>query len=156
MVGGDFNEVLYSFEKKGGGPQDENRMEAFKMVLEECNLIDVSFSKVWFTWERGNLPEINIRERLDRGVMNDDWLKLFLDTCVKHSPHSISDHCPLLISNSSNVDRRGSWKFKFEAWWILEDTFKAKVKRIWEGTQGSVFDKLDYLASALMAYAKSV
>ncbi|XP_016676523.1 uncharacterized protein [Gossypium hirsutum] len=55
---------------KGGLPREEKRMELFQKTLEECQLNDVGFSGRWFAWERGNLPETNIRERLDRGVAN--------------------------------------------------------------------------------------
>ncbi|KAA3469443.1 reverse transcriptase [Gossypium australe] len=68
LVEGDFNEILYSFEKCGGIPRDEKRMEAFRETLVDCQLFDIGFSGVRFTWERGNLPETNIRERLDRGL----------------------------------------------------------------------------------------
>ncbi|MBA0763221.1 hypothetical protein Gotri_012708 [Gossypium trilobum] len=36
-------------------------MKAFRKTLEECQLEDI----------RGNLPETNIKERLDRGVANE-------------------------------------------------------------------------------------
>ncbi|KAA3476465.1 putative Transposon TX1 [Gossypium australe] len=50
-------------------------MEAFRETLVDCQLVDIGFSGVWFTWERGNLPETNIRERLDRGLQtkNESW-----------------------------------------------------------------------------------
>ncbi|KAA3453673.1 reverse transcriptase [Gossypium australe] len=47
-------------------------MEEFRQVLEDCQLADLGYSGNWFTWERGNLPETNIQERLDRGVDRDD------------------------------------------------------------------------------------
>ncbi|KAA3486785.1 reverse transcriptase [Gossypium australe] len=68
LVAGDFNEIMYSFEKRGGLPRDQNKMEVFRDTLEECHLMDIGYSGAWFTWERGNLPETNIRERLDRGL----------------------------------------------------------------------------------------
>ncbi|KAA3472190.1 reverse transcriptase [Gossypium australe] len=67
LVAGDFNEILYSFEKKGGLPRDHKRMEVFRETLGACNLMDIGFFGAWYTWEKGNLPETNIRERLDRG-----------------------------------------------------------------------------------------
>ncbi|KAH1056048.1 hypothetical protein J1N35_034113 [Gossypium stocksii] len=55
LVCGDFNEILYGFEKKGGIPRDERRMELFRNVLADCDLADVGYSGRWFTWERGSL-----------------------------------------------------------------------------------------------------
>ncbi|KAA3460174.1 reverse transcriptase [Gossypium australe] len=36
FVCGDFNEVMYGFEKKGGLPREERKMEAFQNALEDC------------------------------------------------------------------------------------------------------------------------
>ncbi|KAA3481337.1 LINE-1 reverse transcriptase isogeny [Gossypium australe] len=59
-------------------------MEAFRNTLEDCRLIDIGYSRNWFTWERGNLPETNIRERLDRGVANVNWMSMFLEASIQH------------------------------------------------------------------------
>lgn len=53
--------MLLASEKCGGVPCDERRMKAFRSVLEDYNLMDAGYTGTWFTWERGNLPEINIR-----------------------------------------------------------------------------------------------
>lgn len=29
----------------------ENQMKVFREILEDCNLVDVGYSGVWFTWE---------------------------------------------------------------------------------------------------------
>ncbi|MBA0633781.1 hypothetical protein Godav_029252 [Gossypium davidsonii] len=73
LVSSDFNEIMYSYEKCGGVPREESRMEAFREALEECLLEDLGYLGVWFTWEKGNLLETNIKERLDRRVANDKW-----------------------------------------------------------------------------------
>ncbi|KAH1131803.1 hypothetical protein J1N35_003181 [Gossypium stocksii] len=84
FIHGDFNEIMYSFEKKGGLPRDERRMEKFLNAIEECQLNDVGFTGNWFTWERGNLPETNIQERLDRGLANEKWLLMFPEAKIQH------------------------------------------------------------------------
>ncbi|MBA0820419.1 hypothetical protein Gohar_022114, partial [Gossypium harknessii] len=66
LVCRDFNKVLYSFEKVSGVPREEHRIEAFRMALDDCHLVDMGYSGNWFTWERGKLPNTNIRDRLDR------------------------------------------------------------------------------------------
>lgn len=48
LVSGDFNEILYSFEKKGGLTRSKSRMEEFRMVLESCRLSDIGFTRPWF------------------------------------------------------------------------------------------------------------
>lgn len=55
-------------------PKEERRIEVFRKVIEEYQLMDVGYSGVWFTWEIGNFPETNIKERFDRGwqMINDD------------------------------------------------------------------------------------
>ncbi|KAK5784083.1 hypothetical protein PVK06_038601 [Gossypium arboreum] len=44
IVCGDFNEILYSCEKRLGAPREEKQMAAFRSVLAECQLMDVGFS----------------------------------------------------------------------------------------------------------------
>lgn len=97
LVCGDFNEILYNLVKQKGQPRDEKRMEVFWDTLAVCGLFDIGFFGTWFTWERGNTSATNIRERLDRGVANMDWLGLFPFTSLRHLPHSYSDHYPLLL-----------------------------------------------------------
>lgn len=54
--------LCMALKKKRGIPRDERRIEIFRKVLEECQLMDVGYSSNWFTWERGNSPETNIQE----------------------------------------------------------------------------------------------
>ncbi|KAA3477191.1 endonuclease/exonuclease/phosphatase family protein [Gossypium australe] len=128
----DFNEIMYGFEKR----------EGYLEMKEE-----------WKYFERGNLLKTNIQERLDRGVANENWMSMFPEATIKHLVHSISDHCPLLITTKKEDNMR-SWKtFKFEAWWVLEESFEVEVKLIWETTSGDLLQKLDYLRKGLERWA---
>ncbi|KAH1098558.1 hypothetical protein J1N35_015479 [Gossypium stocksii] len=44
LVGGDFNDILYANEKQGGVVRDENRMNAFRKTLDDCQLEDIGFA----------------------------------------------------------------------------------------------------------------
>ncbi|KAK5845316.1 hypothetical protein PVK06_001487 [Gossypium arboreum] len=63
---GDFNDILFAHGKRWGLPWEEDRMEAFRRTLDACQLVDIGFSRLWFTWERGRIMDRNIRERLDK------------------------------------------------------------------------------------------
>ncbi|KAA3469292.1 reverse transcriptase [Gossypium australe] len=130
FVCGDFNKIMYGFEKRGGVPRDERRMELFQKVLLECSLMDMGFSGRWFTWERGNLLETNICERLDRRVANEEWLVMFPEVSIQHLTHSFSNHCPLLVNTRRAEQGVKVADFKFEAWWTMEESFDKKVKHI--------------------------
>ncbi|KAA3455484.1 reverse transcriptase [Gossypium australe] len=132
LVKGDFNEIMYTFEKSGGVPREDKRMEAFREVLEECQLEDIGYSGVWFTWEKGNFANNNIRKRLDRGVAIDKWRSLFPTHKIFHLPHSISDHCPLLLNTEDENTQVGNTHFKFEAWWITEELLEKEIRDCWE------------------------
>ncbi|GMJ08327.1 hypothetical protein HRI_004501900 [Hibiscus trionum] len=69
LVMGDFNEILLSSEKEGGRLRSSRNMEAFRLALEDCGLMDLGFSGQWYTWEKGRLSTNVIRERLDRGLL---------------------------------------------------------------------------------------
>ncbi|XP_012480837.1 uncharacterized protein LOC105795718 [Gossypium raimondii] len=131
-------------------------MEAFREALEECLLEYFGYLGVWFTWEKGNLLETNIKERLDRGVANDKWRQLFSTSNIKHLTHSMSDHCPLLINTKRGNSYKGNLKFKFEAWWLMEEMIKEVVKESWESEIGTVAEKLERLQAALKIWAKSI
>ncbi|KAA3480980.1 reverse transcriptase [Gossypium australe] len=130
LVCGDFNEIIYSFEKSGGIPREERKMEAFREALEECQLENIGYSGVWFTWERGNFAETNLRERLDRGVANEKWKLIFPTGNIHHLPHSMSDHCPLFINTKSERTFVRNPQFKFEAWWTTEKSLEERIKNI--------------------------
>ncbi|KAA3471101.1 reverse transcriptase [Gossypium australe] len=153
LVIGDFNEIMYSFEKKRGLPRDQRRMEIFRETLTECQLTDIGFSGASFTWERGNLLETNIRERLDRGVANDEWISLFPMGRVQHLPFSTSDHCPLLINTVSVNSYSRHHRFHFEVWWTMEESFEEVLRGIWESSSEPLMEKLKSLQNGLEEWA---
>ncbi|KAK5813410.1 hypothetical protein PVK06_028860 [Gossypium arboreum] len=131
-------------------------MEKFQNTLEEYQLNDVGFTGNWFTWERGNLPERNIQERLDRGVANEKWLLMFSEAKIQHLVHSFSDHYPLLVVTRREEERQKGNSFKFKAWWTLEDSFVDEVKKLWGIAAGDFLQKLKFVSKGLKKWARKI
>ncbi|XP_074265989.1 uncharacterized protein LOC141588446 [Silene latifolia] len=55
---GDFNEVLYSTEMKGGS-RAQWQMNNFQAAVDECGLRDVSWEGYQFTWDNGQVGDAN-------------------------------------------------------------------------------------------------
>ena len=85
LYGGDFNEILKSHEKSGGRLRPYSQIEQFREVLDECNLLDLGFSRNKFTWLRKYLNGGMVWERLDWVVCMAEWYDLFPSTCVQTS-----------------------------------------------------------------------
>lgn len=60
-------------------------------------LIDIGYSGNPFTWCNGWAPGRRIWARLDRVLVNSEWLQRFADTSVTHLVRIGSDHDSLLI-----------------------------------------------------------
>lgn len=63
---GDLNGIQFLHEKDRGNPRPQQYMQAFQQVIDDCELRDMGFRGDRFTWQRGR-----IRERLDRGLINE-------------------------------------------------------------------------------------
>ncbi|KAH1106316.1 hypothetical protein J1N35_010084 [Gossypium stocksii] len=115
--------------------------------------MDIGYSKAQFTWKRGNLPETNIKKRLNRGVANDKWITLFPNGSIQHLPFSTSDHCPLLLNIKSACEHIRSPRFRFEAWWTMEESIEQVIGESWESSSGTIVEKLERLQSRLKKWA---
>ncbi|GMI84759.1 hypothetical protein HRI_002145200 [Hibiscus trionum] len=157
MVMGDFNELLFASEKSGGRLRNSSQMDNFRNALEDCSLKDVGFRGPWYTWEWGRLTSNNIRERLDRGVANDPWWSLFSHFDLEHLPHTISDHCPLLLNTHAAISTRQQFEhFRFEAAWLVEESCEQEVSRLWNASAGSIPTRLRQVGEGLNSWFRTL
>jgi hypothetical protein len=135
VVMGDFNEILYSFEKEGGRTRPNKFLLAFQEALIDCGLTDLGYTGDKFTWHRGG-----IRERLDRAIACDEWRGKFPDATVENLNYSRSDHRPLLLSfgETPTSERQGRALLRFEARWLKEKSFHQVVADAWEASSHQV------------------
>jgi len=97
VVLGDFNEAMWQFEHFSETKRGEKQMENFRNILEECDLHDMGFSGVPWTYDNKKTGNRNVKVRLDRGVATQQWLDRFNNATVYHLTSPCSDHCPLLV-----------------------------------------------------------
>ena len=135
---GDFNELLEVQDKKGGVPRAYSLMENFRDVLDFYGFVDLGYLGPDFTW-RGRRKGEMIWERLDRGVVNYEWLSKFPTGQVRHLNCFTSDHLPILLSLDASGQRR-KWHrklFRFEAMWVLDPGCKDTITRAWDCSPNS-------------------
>ncbi|KAK2655059.1 hypothetical protein Ddye_008111 [Dipteronia dyeriana] len=93
---GDFNVSRNVGESIGGCSRISGAMEEFNDYLQASELDDLRFSGFLRTWcnKRSNCC---ISKKLDRVLVNNDWLVKFENPEAIFLPPSISDHCPSVI-----------------------------------------------------------
>ena len=161
LVGGDLNEVLYNFEKKGGGQKSQHILDLFRDTLEGCGLYDLGFTGYEFTWENRRGAGAVIEERLDGFCASTEWSALFPEAEVRHLDECFSDHLPIFLKlmGSRVRYRSGRKRFRFENMWIQEESCRQIIQRVWESPSSEdpwlrVEEKLEQCSAALSTWAR--
>ena len=101
-------------------------MEYFQGLINECLLNDPHFNGQKFTWFGVREREL-IKERLDRVLVNLEWMDEFLNIQV-NLPALGSDHSPIVM-NTYYKDNKGERKFKVETTWLTLEDCEKMVKK---------------------------
>lgn len=97
LMMGDFNEAMWQFEHFSETRRGERQMEAFRDVLISCELHDIGFKGLPWTYDNKQAGSRNVKVRLDRVVASSCWTNCFEFASVEHLISLCSDHCPLLL-----------------------------------------------------------
>lgn len=127
---GDFNSILSPFEKCGGCPFGYVSHLDFLDFVHSNSLVDLGFVGNRFTWSNHRSSRDNIRERLDRGLANQEWVQLFPNSLINHFSASHSDHCPILLSTAGTYQNLPK-PFQFEAFWTRDSSSFSVVANAW-------------------------
>lgn len=91
---GDFNDIMYGKEKKGGNVKPDIFMKAFRDATRECGVDGLCLKGNAFTWNNRRPGGENIACRLDRALASKKWKCLYPFYSVLHLPWIKSDHSP--------------------------------------------------------------
>lgn len=128
---GDFNELMYQHEKKGGNPRPERQLCAFREVVEECHLRDLGYFGPKFTWCNRRAGQHHVSERIGRFLVSSARWNCFPSAGVSHGVVAYFDD--LLIWVTLEGVGESHWlkkSFKFEAMWVRETECEEIVLRL--------------------------
>ncbi|WOH06937.1 hypothetical protein DCAR_0626366 [Daucus carota subsp. sativus] len=123
--------LLVSVADKTGGNSDISKsIEELQGFINDANLLEIPFKGVNYSWTNNREESHNIRERIDRVLVNADWMELYPLCLLSHEPLIGSDHTPLLL----NTEPRKHFhkRFRFETMWTRSDQCEAIIKHSWK------------------------
>jgi exonuclease III len=159
LVLGDFNEAMWGFEHFSAHSRPARQMEDFRDVLAFCDLHDLGFCGLPYTWDNGRAGRANVRVRLDRAVADTAWRDVFTDAKVFHLTSSRSDHCPVLIETRQDAwERREQRLFRYELMRERSESLAAEIRKLWSsngdrGNLGSIINTLSSMQGALRRWS---
>ena len=94
---GDLNQTLYADEDSNADHFSSTRgMREFSQCVIDAGIQDLQFCGSSFTWSNNQGPGI-ISKKLDRIMVNDEWLATFPNALGVFGEPGISDHSPCCI-----------------------------------------------------------
>jgi hypothetical protein len=160
MIMGDFNEALWQQEHLSCTPRPEGQMAAFRETLAVCNMVDLGFTGLPYTYDNKRKGRANVRVRLDRAVASADWRDMFGEAAVEHIASLVSDHTPILVRllQEHRVPARQPRRH-YEVWWEREAELPELIAQAWQeaGPKGdlrSVRDGLDKTMQVLQSWSR--
>jgi hypothetical protein len=150
--------MIYKASDKNNCNLNRRLIGEFRDALEECDLREIRLQNRKFTWsnERRN----STLAKLDRVFCNAELDTIF-DTHVLHAMStSLSNHCPILLSNQSGPRRPRS--FKFENFWTKLLGFCKVVAAAWDKSSKhhepfhKLYHKLGETAKTLRKWSNSI
>ena len=124
-----------------------------------CELEDLGFSGVPFTYDNGQYGNNNVRVRLDRVCADEHWRDLSPTSRVVHLASSCSDHCPVVLEMvPMDIDRKRRGASRYEIMWERDPSLPGVIANSWakhrpHGNLGSVAHSLKDLMRNLKEWS---
>uniref|UniRef100_A0A803NI13 Uncharacterized protein n=1 Tax=Cannabis sativa TaxID=3483 RepID=A0A803NI13_CANSA len=131
IVLGDFNEILFANERVGRKAQSIPSTR-LRNCMETCDMMDLKYSRSFFTWNNKQKPEDRVFSKIDRAMINSKWSCALPDSEAVFLPELSFDHNPILVSIYREWNS-GKKPFPYYNMWKLAPDFNAKVSQCWQG-----------------------
>jgi hypothetical protein len=131
MLIGDFNEAMWSFEQFSSRRRPKRQMSDFRDVLADCEVFDLRFSGVPWTFDNKQAGNKNVKVRLDRVVASSGWTSSFPKAKVHHLITLRLDHLPVLLDVEPDQTKVPSGGGRYEIMWEREPSLPKEIKLAW-------------------------
>lgn len=145
LIAGNFNEILDPSER-GSNTIDYTSSSQFQVFISNLHLLEIRPSVGWFTWFKGAS-----KSKLDRFLVQSDWVVKFPILSASILKRCISDHCPIILKSSDF--EWGPRPFRFQDVWLSHKGCMDIVKKSWKKADGlTIMDKLKNVKNELKTW----
>ncbi|XP_073355205.1 uncharacterized protein [Aegilops tauschii subsp. strangulata] len=136
-------------------------MGVFRDCLETCELRDLGFSSLPYTYNNGQDGNRNVQVLLDRACVDEALRDLFPAARVVHLATFCSDHSPLLVNlEGVQEQRRRPSASRYEIMWERDFKLPTVIPEAWAkhrpaGNLGSVALSLKEVMKDLRQWSKA-
>ncbi|XP_073367999.1 uncharacterized protein [Aegilops tauschii subsp. strangulata] len=146
----------------GPNERDSAQIEGFREVVDVCELADLGYKGLDWTFEKRVAGGEYCRVRLDRALATASWSAMFPFATVEHLTAAKSDHSPILLLNeleANNLRVALKKPFCYECMWETDSTFGATVQQVWNQKQpattvAELASKLSSVGSSLKRWGR--
>ncbi|XP_035539652.1 uncharacterized protein LOC109020983 [Juglans regia] len=161
LFAGDFNVIWSDIERCGGRLRNRVAIDEFNRWIHQGGLLEMNSQGGKFTWCNGQQGLSRAWAKLDRVLLDANFLSLFSTAHCLYLPRTTSDHCPMVIEFLSDPFSYGPPPFRFQQMCVEHPDFMTLVQKVWsESVIGSglfkLATKLKKLKVALRVWNKSV
>ncbi|XP_074277684.1 uncharacterized protein LOC141601313 [Silene latifolia] len=103
----------------------------FRSCVNYCGLTDIKGQGAFVTWNNKQVPASRGFSRIDRFMVNADWLDVYPEGYAHFLPEGLFDHNPCVCYRRLTRMRRKN-QFKYYNMWSLAPDFKTVVKDSWD------------------------
>eukprot|EP00253_Pinus_taeda_P036322 PITA_36322 len=160
ILGGDMNLIRQAEEKFGGNFHPDSARDKLETIIQLFNMIDIPLSNGKYTWTNKRAGSHNIKERLDRFLIQEGLASNF-QVIKSHTIHgTASDHKAVVLSLNKGTNL-GPLPFKYNKHWDSHEEFSTLVQNQWaneiSGSPHYVWEtKLRQLRSAIKQWAREL
>lgn len=160
IVGGDFNQIIHHSEHSSPAVDHITPdMIEFHDTILDLEMADLRYQGSCYTWTNSS-PSNPTTKKLDRALVNCQWLQSYPNSVASFLPFEFSDHSPCLIDLSCPLPSSGTKPFKFFNFLTNHPTFVDTVETAWNQCGNRAKDlcvlayKLKHLKRALKTLNK--